>query len=229
MPSADLDAAVETAVKARIVNNGQSCIAAKRFIVAESIADAFLERFVESMEALQVGDPRDPATDVGPLATEKTIVDLDRQVRSTIEAGARCLTGGRRIPGAGNYYAPTVLVDIPENSPAFHEEIFGPVAAVFRVRDTNEAITLANSTSFGLGASVWTNDLAEQSRFIDELEAGMVFINSMVASDPRLPFGGVKNSGYGRELSLPGIREFVNIKTVSINTTQEPEQQLAPE
>jgi succinate-semialdehyde dehydrogenase/glutarate-semialdehyde dehydrogenase len=216
MPSADLDAAVATAVKARIVNNGQSCIAAKRFIVAEAIADAFQERFVQAMQALKVGDPMDPATDVGPLASENTVTDIHKQVQETIAAGARCLTGGRRIEGAGSYYAPTVLVDIPAGSPAFHEETFGPVAAVFRVRDIAEAIALANSTSFGLAASAWTNDQAEQARFVDELESGMVFINSMVVSDPRLPFGGVKNSGYGRELSAHGIREFVNIKAISI-------------
>ena len=229
MPSADLDAAVTTAVKARIVNSGQSCIAAKRFIVADAIADAFLDRFVQAMRALTVGDPMDPATDVGPLATENTVADIDKQVHDTVAAGARCLTGGHRLAGAGNYYAPTVLVDIPAGSPAFHEETFGPVAAVFRVHDIVEAISLANATSFGLAASAWTNDEAEQARFVNEIEAGMVFINSMVASDPRLPFGGVKNSGYGRELSEHGIREFVNVKTVSINAQQARQQELAPE
>ena len=229
MPSADLDAAVATAVKARIINNGQSCIAAKRFIVADAIAEPFLERFVQAMQALKVGDPLDPATDVGPLATENTVADLDQQVRASIAAGARCLTGGQRPAGPGNYYAPTVLVDIPPDAPAFGEETFGPVAAVFRVRDATAAITLANATRFGLAASAWTNDAAEQARFIAEIEAGAVFINSMVASDPRLPFGGVKNSGYGRELSVHGIREFVNVKTVSINAPQAREQELAPE
>ncbi len=229
MPSADLDAAVATAVKARIVNNGQSCIAAKRFIVADAIADAFLPRFVQAMQALKVGDPMDPATDVGPLATENAVADIDKQVQETVAAGARCLTGGQRLAGAGNYYAPTVLVDIPAGAPAFHEETFGPVASVFRVRDIAEAITLANATSFGLAASAWTADEGEQARLVDEIEAGMVFINSMVASDPRLPFGGVKNSGYGRELSAHGIREFVNVKTVSINAKHARQQELAPE
>jgi succinate-semialdehyde dehydrogenase/glutarate-semialdehyde dehydrogenase len=229
MPSADLDAAVATAVKARIVNNGQSCIAAKRFIVAAGIADAFLERFVEAMQTLRVGDPLDAATDVGPLATESTLADIDQQVRATIAAGARCLIGGHRLAGIGNYYAPTVLVDIPPDAPAFGEETFGPVASVFRVRDITEAITLANATRFGLAASAWTTDADEQVRFVNEIEAGAVFINSMVASDPRLPFGGVKNSGYGRELSAHGIREFVNIKTVSINAPPARRQELAPE
>ncbi len=217
MPSADLDAAVTTAVKARTINNGQSCIAAKRFIVAEAIADDFERRFVRGMEALTVGDPLDATTDVGPLATEAILAGLDEQVQQTIAAGARVLTGGRRLDRPGYYYAPTVLTDIPEETPAYREELFGPVAALFRARDIDAAIHLANDTTFGLGASAWTNDPAERARFIDELEAGSVFINGMVASDPRLPFGGVKQSGYGRELSAYGIREFVNIKTVWIS------------
>ena len=229
MPSADLDAAVTTAVHARIVNNGQSCIAAKRFIVAETVANAFLERFVRAMAALNVGDPMNTTTDVGPLATENTLADIEKQVQETIAAGARCLTGGRRLDGVGNYYAPTVLVDIPTDAPAFREETFGPVASVFRVSNITKAIALANATSFGLGASAWTHDEVEEARFVDELEAGMVFVNSMVASDPRLPFGGVKNSGHGRELSMLGIREFVNIKTVSINAKHGRQQQRAPE
>jgi succinate-semialdehyde dehydrogenase/glutarate-semialdehyde dehydrogenase len=217
LPSADLDAAATTAVKARAINNGQSCIAAKRFIVAEAIADEFERRFVRGMEALTVGDPLDATTDIGPLATEAILTGLDEQVRQTIAAGARVLTGGRRLDRPGYYYAPTVLTDIPKETPAYREELFGPVAALFRARDSDAAIRLANDTTFGLGASVWTNDPAERARFIDEIEAGLVFINGMVASDPRLPFGGVKQSGYGRELSAYGIREFVNIKTVWIN------------
>ena len=216
MPSADLKEAVATAVKARIVNNGQSCIAAKRFIVAEKIADDFERNFVSTMEGLQVGDPLDEKTDLGPLATADGLASLDADVKKSIAAGARLLTGGKRIDRPGNFYAPTVLTNIPKDSPAYREELFGPVASIFRARDVDDAIRIANDTRFGLGASAWTNDKNEQERFVNELEAGMVFINRMVASDPRLPFGGVKQSGYGRELSVFGIREFTNIKTVSI-------------
>ena len=221
MPSADLEKAVTTAVKARTINNGQSCIAAKRFIIHEAIYDEFERRFVEVMKALLVGDPMDEATDIGPLATKQILEDLEEQVRKSVAAGARLLTGGQRFKAAskfarGNYYEPTVLVDIPKGSPAYDDEIFGPVASLFRVGNVEEAIELANATAYGLGAAAWTNDAGEQSRFIAEIEAGSVFINGMVASDPRLPFGGVKNSGYGRELGEFGIREFVNIKTVWI-------------
>jgi succinate-semialdehyde dehydrogenase / glutarate-semialdehyde dehydrogenase len=217
LPSARLDESVKTAVKARVINNGQSCIAAKRFIVAREIADEFERRFVQGMESLKVGNPMDESTDVGPLATTDILASLDEQVRRTVEAGARILTGGRRLEAPGNYYAPTVLADIPEDSPAYQEEIFGPVAGLFRVNNLDEAIRLANDTPFGLAASAWTNDEEEQRRLIDEIEAGLVFINGMVASDPRLPFGGLKQSGYGRELGAFGIREFVNIKTVWIS------------
>jgi succinate-semialdehyde dehydrogenase/glutarate-semialdehyde dehydrogenase len=216
MPSADLDAAAGTAVKARTINNGQSCIAAKRFIVHKEIFAEFERRFVQGMESLKVGDPLDDATDIGPLATASILSELDEQVRRTVEAGARVLTGGARLDRRGNYYAPTVITDVPEDSPAYREELFGPVASLFRVRDAGEAIRLANDSPFGLGSSAWTSDERERARFIDELEAGCVFINGMVASDPRLPFGGVKQSGYGRELSVYGIREFVNIKTIWI-------------
>ncbi|MCA1555269.1 MAG: aldehyde dehydrogenase family protein, partial [Acidobacteria bacterium] len=217
MPSADFEAAVKTALKARTINNGQSCIAAKRFIVADGIYEEFERRFVEGMEALKVGDPLNEATEIGPLATESILAELEEQVRKSIEAGARLLTGGGdRVHGTGNYYAPTVLASIPKKSPAYTEEFFGPVALLFRVRTIDEAIELANDTNFGLGASAWTNEESERERFIDEIEAGAVFINAMVASDPRLPFGGVKRSGYGRELGAFGIREFVNIKTVWI-------------
>jgi len=221
MPSADLEAAVTTAVKARTINNGQSCIAAKRFIVHTQIYVEFEKRFVEVMKALRVGDPTDEATDIGPLATEQILKDLEDQVQISVAAGAKILTGGHKFKAdgnlaLGNFYEPTVLVDIAKNSPAYADEIFGPVASLFRVGGIDEAIELANATPFGLGAAAWTNDAAEQARFINELEAGCVFINGMVASDPRLPFGGVKHSGYGRELGEFGIREFVNVKTVWI-------------
>ena len=216
MPSADLDAAVATAVQARVQNNGQSCIAAKRFIVAEPIAEEFERRFVAKMQGLEVGDPFDEKTELGPLSTPDAVKDLDGEVQKTVKAGAKVLTGGYPLKRPGNYYAPTVLSNIPKNSPAYGEELFGPVASVFRVKDQDEAIRLANDVRFGLGASAWTNDEKERERFINELEAGMVFINKMVASDPRIPFGGVKQSGHGRELGLVGIREFVNAKTVWI-------------
>lgn len=214
MPSADLDAAVATAVDARIQNNGQSCIAAKRFIVAEKIADEFQRKFVKRMEELRVGDPFDEKTELGPLANADAVTSLDADVKKTVAAGARLLTGGHPIDRSGNFYAPTVLTDIPKNSPAYNEEFFGPVASLFRAKDIDQAIHIANDSRFGLGASAWTNDPAETEKFINELEAGMVFLNKMVASDPRLPFGGVKYSGHGRELAEHGIREFVNIKTV---------------
>jgi len=214
MPSADLDAAVATAVEARILNNGQSCIAAKRFIVAEPIADEFQRRFVDKMKSLRVGDPFEAETELGPLANADGVTTLDADVQKSVQAGAKLLTGGHVIQRAGNFYEPTVLTDIPKESPAYREEFFGPVASLFRARDVDDAIRIANDSRFGLGASAWTNDDGEREQFINELESGMVFINKMVASDPRIPFGGVKQSGYGRELGVFGIREFVNIKTV---------------
>ena len=217
MPSADFEGAVTTAVKARTINNGQSCIAAKRFIVADEIYEQFERRFVKEMEALRVGDPLEESTEIGPLATPQIVKDLERQVNDAVAQGARILTGGKRIQRSGNYYEPTVLVDVNPSTKISCEEIFGPVAMLFRVAGINEAIELANSTTFGLGSAAWTNDAQEQERFINEIEAGTVFINGMVASDPRLPFGGIKHSGYGRELSEFGIREFVNIKTVWIS------------
>ena len=216
MPSSDLESTVRTAIKARTINNGQSCIAAKRFLVADKVYDEFLRQFVEGMRGLKVGDPFDEMTEIGPLATEHILQGVHEQVQKSIAAGAKLLTGGNRIHGSGFFYEPTVLVDVPSDSPAYREEIFGPVASFFRVRDAADAIEIANDTSFGLGASAWTNDRAEQELFASELETGMVFINAMVASDPRLPFGGVKRSGFGRELGVAGIREFTNAKTIWI-------------
>jgi succinate-semialdehyde dehydrogenase/glutarate-semialdehyde dehydrogenase len=217
MPSADLETAVSTAVTSRTLNNGQSCINAKRIIVHEEIADEFERRFVESMAALEVGDPMDENTDMGPLATPQILEDVDSQVRKSVEAGARVLTGGKPMDGEGNFYPPTVITDIPKDSPAYEEEIFGPVASLFRVQDIDDAIRVANDTTFGLGSSAWTNIEEEQERFINEIEAGMVYINHLVESTPEIPFGGAKNSGYGRELSYYGIREFTNVKTVWID------------
>ncbi|HEX2659412.1 MAG TPA: NAD-dependent succinate-semialdehyde dehydrogenase [Polyangia bacterium] len=214
LPSADLDAAVAMAVKARVVNNGQSCIAAKRFIVDDAVYDRFVPAFVERMRALKVGDPMDTATDVGPLATRAIRDEVAAQVDRSVAAGARVLLGGQVPSGPGNYYPPTVLEDVPPDAPAAHEEVFGPVAALFRARDEAEALALANATGFGLGASVWTRDRGQAERFARDLQAGSVFVNAMVASDPRFPFGGVKRSGYGRELGPWGLREFVNVKTV---------------
>jgi succinate-semialdehyde dehydrogenase/glutarate-semialdehyde dehydrogenase len=217
MPSADLDAAVSTAVTARTLNNGQSCINAKRVIVHQEVADEFTRRFVGEMEALKVGDPMDEETDMGPLAMPQILEDVDEQVRKSVEAGARVLTGGEPVEGPGNYYPPTVITDIPEDAPAYREEIFGPVASLFRVEGIDEAIRIANDTTFGLGSSAWTNDPDERDRFVSEIEAGMVYINRMTESTPEVPFGGAKRSGYGRELSYFGIREFVNAKTVWID------------
>jgi succinate-semialdehyde dehydrogenase/glutarate-semialdehyde dehydrogenase len=216
MPSANLEDAVNTAVKARTLNNGQSCIAAKRFIVHEQIADKFEKDFVAKMENLKLGDPFDEKTEVGPLANEDAVTSLHADVQKSIDAGAKLLTGGKPANLPGFFYLPTVLTNVPKNSPAYAEEFFGPVASLFRVKNIDEAIHIANDTRFGLGASAWSNDPEEQERFINDLEAGMVFINQMVASDPRVPFGGVKRSGVGRELSTYGIREFANVKTVWI-------------
>ena len=216
MPSADLDVAIETAVRARCVNSGQSCIAAKRFIVADEIYDAFESRFVQGMEAIHVGDPMKEDTQVGPLATVRLVEQLEAQVKAATHDGARILTGGERMVGEGNYFEPTVLAGVPRTSAVYREELFGPVAMLFRAQDINEAIEIANDTPFGLCASVWTRDPVEQQRLISELQCGGVFLNAMVASDPRLPFGGIKRSGYGRELSAAGMREFLNAKTVVI-------------
>ena len=214
MPSANLEQAIPTAVTARNINNGQSCIAAKRFIVHDRVFDRFEREFVRRMGALRVGDPMDPSTDVGPLATAAELDKLTKQVEAAVKDGARLLVGGKPQGGKGFYYPPTVLAGIPRSSPTYREEIFGPVAMLYRVKDLDEAIAVANDVPFGLGSSVWTNDEVERRRFIDDVEAGATFVNAMVASDPRLPFGGVKRSGYGRELARDGIREFVNVKAV---------------
>jgi succinate-semialdehyde dehydrogenase / glutarate-semialdehyde dehydrogenase len=216
MPSANFEEAVSTAVKARVLNNGQSCIAAKRFIVHEIIAEQFEKEFVRRMQSLKLGDPFDAKTDVGPLANSDAVKDLDTDVQKTVQAGAKLLTGGKPVSGPGYFYEPTALTNIPKESPAYREEFFGPVASIFRVKSVDEAIAIANDSRFGLGASAWTNDPAERERFVNDIEAGMVFINQMVVSDPRVPFGGVKASGHGRELGPYGIREFTNAKTVWI-------------
>lgn len=216
MPSADLETAVHTAVTARLINNGQSCIAAKRFIIANSIADEFEEKLVAKYKELKVGDPMQPDTDIGPLATRSIVKELDEQVQAIVNEGARVLIGGKALDGPGNYYLPTIVTDIPATSKMAREEFFGPVALLFRVADVHEAIQVANNIPFGLGGSAWTNDPEEQELLINGIEAGAVFINGMVKSDPRLPFGGIKRSGFGRELGIQGIHEFVNIKTVWI-------------
>ncbi len=214
MPSADLDKAVDTAVTARVQNNGQSCIAAKRFIVHTDIYDGFVAKFTDKMAALRVGDPTDPDTDIGPLATEQGRTDVEKLVDQAAAAGAVIRCGGKRLDRPGWFYPPTVITDITRDMPLFTEEVFGPVASVYRAADIDEAIDIANATTFGLGSNAWTRDDAEIGRFVAEIEAGQVFINGMTTSYPELPFGGVKRSGYGRELSGHGIREFCNLKTV---------------
>jgi succinate-semialdehyde dehydrogenase/glutarate-semialdehyde dehydrogenase len=216
MPSANLDAAVDIGIKARTINNGQSCIAAKRFIVHRDIYERFRDAFVAGFEALRVGDPMAEETDVGPLATATVREDLEQQVAASVEAGARRLTGAETLDGTGYFYRPGILEDIPEDAPAFREELFGPVALLFAAKDLSAAIDLANGSRFGLGAAIFTQDEDEIAQAVDALDSGSTFVNAMVASDPRLPFGGVKASGYGRELAEEGIREFVNVKTVSI-------------
>ena len=216
MPSADLDEVVTQAVTSRALNNGQSCINAKRFIVHEEIADEFTRRLADGMAALRVGDPMDPDTDMGPLSSDDAVKSLDQQVRDTVAAGGRVLTGGAPLDRPGSFYAPTALVDVPEGSPGHREELFGPLATVFRARDADDAIRIANDSSFGLGGSAWTSDRAEQERFVSEVETGMMYINKYTESTPEVPFGGAKNSGYGRELAAFGPRAFVNAKTVWI-------------
>ncbi|GAA5153770.1 NADP-dependent succinic semialdehyde dehydrogenase [Pseudonocardia eucalypti] len=214
MPSADLDAAVTAAVGSRMLNNAQSCINAKRFIVHEAVADEFTRRMVERLESMRVGDPTASDTDLGPLATSAGLRELDEQVRETVAAGARVVTGGKPLDGLGNFYPPTVLTDIPDGSRAHREELFGPVALIWRARDADEAIRIANDSPFGLGGSAWTRDVTERDRFVTEIDTGMIYINRFTESTPEVPFGGVKNSGYGRELAEFGPRSFTNAKTV---------------
>jgi succinate-semialdehyde dehydrogenase / glutarate-semialdehyde dehydrogenase len=217
LESAELELAVTTAVKARMLNNGQSCIAAKRFIVADAIAEQFESQLIAQFKALKIGDPMQEDTDIGPLATPSIRTELDQQVQAAIQQGAKVLIGGQTITDRpGNFYQPTILSDIAPDSATAKEEFFGPVAMLFRVQNLDQAIALANNIPFGLGASAWTSNPEECDRLISEIEAGGVFINGLVKSDPRLPFGGIKRSGYGRELSSQGIHEFVNIKTVWI-------------
>ena len=216
MPSADLEAASTVATTARCQNNGQSCIAGKRFIVHEDVADEFERRFVEKMSALTVGDPLQETTDIGPLATSSGRDDVEALVADAVAKGAKVLCGGERLSGPGWYYPPTVITELTPDMRMYGEEVFGPVAALFRVGNAEDAIELANATEFGLGANAWTNDEAERALFVRDLEAGAVFVNGMVTSYPELPFGGVKSSGYGRELSAEGIRAFCNLKTVWI-------------
>ncbi len=214
MPSADVDKAVATGVLARINNNGQSCIAGKRFIVHQDIYDEFVEKFTAAMAALVVGDPMDPATQVGPLATDNGVRDLEEFVADARAKGARVLTGGDRLDGAGFFFPPTVIDQITPEMRIFAEEAFGPLASVYKADSVDHAIALANDSTFGLSSAIWTNDESEQQQAIARLDAGAVFVNGMTISYPELPFGGIKNSGYGRELAAPGIREFTNMKTV---------------
>lgn len=213
---ADLDEAIRMGVRSRYQNTGQSCIAAKRFIVVESISQEYQRRFADAVRALTVGDPMERSTQIGPLARGEFIDDLERQIRESVKRGASILTGGRRRAGKGYYFEPTVLTGVRPDMPAGCEELFGPVAAMMCAGDSEEAIRLANSTPYGLGSNLWTSDIVHAKQMARRIEAGQVFINGMVASDPRLPFGGIKRSGYGRELSELGMREFVNIQTVWI-------------
>src|SRR5213594_1441100 len=223
LADADLEATAVSAVRARNQNNGQSCIAAKRFIVVDSVAGEFERRFAKGVEDLVLGDPIDPKTQVGPLARRDLLDTLERQVDGSVRAGARVLTGGERVHGRGYFFRPTVLANVTADMPAFREETFGPAAAVVRVRDADEAIRVANDSSYGLGASIWTRDASLGERLARRIESGSVFVNGMVASDPRLPFGGIKRSGYGRELSAFGAREFTNVQTIWIGPAEAPQ------
>jgi succinate-semialdehyde dehydrogenase/glutarate-semialdehyde dehydrogenase len=228
LADADIATAARVACRARNQNNGQSCIAAKRFIVEETVADDFEERFTGAVAGLKVGNPMDRANQVGPLAREDLVEELERQVNLSVRLGAKAVTGGSRIQGDGYYFEPTVLTHVRPGMPAYHEETFGPVAAVIRVKDPDDALRVANDTDFGLGSSIWTGDIERAKRLAEQVEAGLVFINGIVASDARLPFGGVKRSGYGRELSEYGIKEFTNIQTVWVGPLKDGQAVKAP-
>lgn len=216
LADADIEQAAKTAVQARIINNGQSCIAAKRFIVVEEVMDKFQNLFVKHVKELRIGDPMDESNDLGPMAREDLLNDLDRQIRESVKMGAKVLTGGKRLEMSGYYYPATVISGVKRGMPVYEEETFGPAAAIIAAKSDNEAIRIANDTPYGLGASLWTRDMEKAKKMAQSIDAGSVFINGMVKSDPRLPFGGIKISGYGRELSHYGIKEFLNIKTVWI-------------
>jgi succinate-semialdehyde dehydrogenase/glutarate-semialdehyde dehydrogenase len=216
LEDAEINEAVKTAVTARLINNGQSCIAAKRFIVVEKVYNEFEKKFVDAMSKVKIGDPMNKKTELGPIAREDLLNELDAQVKQSVEKGAKILCGGKRINREGFYYEPTILANLTKGMPAYDEEIFGPVASLIKARDEEDALRIANDSSFGLGASLWTLNISKAKELACKIESGLVFINRMVKSDPRLPFGGIKNSGYGRELSHYGIKEFINIKTVWI-------------
>ncbi len=216
LDDADIDEAVKTAVTARLINNGQSCIAAKRFIVTKNNYNEFEHKFVNEFMKIKTGDPMDPETQLGPIAREDLLYELDTQVKQSVNKGARILCGGERLERDGFFYKPTILANVKPGMPAYDDELFGPVASLIKAENEKDAIRIANDTCFGLGASVWTKNISKAKMFASKVESGSVFINGMVKSDPRLPFGGIKNSGYGRELSHYGIKEFVNIKTVWI-------------
>ncbi|OGU68719.1 MAG: succinate-semialdehyde dehydrogenase [Stygiobacter sp. RIFOXYC12_FULL_38_8] len=216
LEDAAIDAAVKTAITARLINNGQSCIAAKRFIVVEKVYDEFEKKFVELMNKVKIGDPMNPETELGPIAREDLLFELEDQVQRSVQSGAKILCGGKRIAREGFYFEATILANVLPGTPAYEEEIFGPVATLIKAVDEEDAIRIANDSQFGLGASLWTSNIEKAKRLAARIESGSVFINGMVKSDPRLPFGGIKNSGYGREISHYGIKEFVNIKTVWI-------------
>lgn len=216
LDDADIDQAVKTAVTARLINNGQSCIAAKRFIVVEKVYNEFEKKFVDAMMKIKIGDPMDLTTELGPIAREDLLMELDSQVKHSVEKGAVVLCGGKRIEREGYFYEPTILANLSKGMPAYDDEIFGPVASLIKAKDEEDAVEIANDSPFGLGASLWTKNTLRAKEIARKVESGSVFINGMVKSDPRLPFGGIKISGYGRELSHYGIKEFVNIKTVWI-------------
>jgi succinate-semialdehyde dehydrogenase / glutarate-semialdehyde dehydrogenase len=214
MPSTDLDSTADAAISSRMLNNGQSCINAKRIIVHEQVYEEFQRLFVEKVEAMKVGDPMADDTDLGPMSGPAGLEELDKQVQDSVAAGAKLLTGGKPLGGAGNYYPPSVLAEIPKSAPAYYEELFGPVALLFRAKDIDDAIAIANDSSFGLGGSAWTQDAGEAERLANEVETGMIYINKVTASTPEVPFGGTKNSGYGRELASFGTLTWVHAKTV---------------